>query len=118
MGTGYVPRLLCWMLLGLGVIDSGSGAAPAGAAACEPIVASAWRAVLSVHAWRSLVFALSIERLGLVVVDPAAHRHRRAGDARQLRPLETVARGAGADRAVVGHLHLGLGLTIPVWPDW
>ena len=64
MGTGYMPRLLCWLLLGLGVIVLVQGlrqhAVPLRSSA------QAWRAVLSVTL--SLVaFGLSIERLGLVL---------------------------------------------------
>src|SRR5436190_13141983 len=64
MGTGYVPRLLCWALLGLGVIVLVQGLRqPA-----PPLrtTALAWRAVLSVTI-AIVAFALSLERLGLVV---------------------------------------------------
>src|SRR6478609_2440179 len=64
MGTGYMPRLLCWVLLGLGVVVLAQGLRQQAA----PVRSSpqAWRAVIAVTL--SLVaFGLSIERLGLVV---------------------------------------------------
>ena len=76
MGTGYVPRLLCWLL-----------------------------------------FGLSIERLGLVIsillligVGAVA--------ARGLRPLETLVAALVLILLSWGIFILGLGLTIPVWPEW
>src|ERR1700752_4515857 len=73
MGTGYVPRLLCWILLGLGVVVLVQGLREGQAARSILSVdaAGAWRQV----AWRPVVFVplslvifgLSIERLGLVV---------------------------------------------------
>ena len=84
MGTGYVPRLLCWLLFGLGVIV--------------------------------LVQGLR-ERLGLVIsillligVGAVA--------ARGLRPLETLAAALVLVVLSWGIFILGLGLTIPVWPEW
>src|SRR5262245_4112852 len=71
MGTGYVPRLLCWILLGLGVIvlvqglrqaQSGNGAARS----LSSDDLSTWRPVVFVAA-SLVIFGLSIERLGLVV---------------------------------------------------
>src|SRR4051794_20189879 len=87
MGTGYVPRLLCWILLGLGVVVLLQGlyeadrSRPAGGP-------TASRSVVFVTA-SLVIFGLSIERLGLVVsillligVGALA--------ARDLRPLETL----------------------------
>src|ERR1043165_2946919 len=64
MGTGYVPRLLCWALLGLGVIVLVQGLrqpAPA-----LRTTAAGWRAVPAVTV-AIMAFALSLERLGLVL---------------------------------------------------
>ena len=105
MGTGYVPRLLCWILLGARRRRPGAGAARGAARA--PLRSAAPRAgapVVFVTA-SLVVFGLSIERLGLVVVDPAADRRRRACDARAAAARDR-GRRAGADRAVLGHLHL------------
>jgi putative tricarboxylic transport membrane protein len=117
MGTGYVPRLLCWLLLGLGVIVLVQGLREAQDA--RPLSADdipALRPVIFVTA-SLVIFGLSIERLGLVVsillligVGAVA--------ARGLRPLETLAAALVLIILSWGIFILGLGLTIPVWPEW
>jgi hypothetical protein len=148
MGTGYVPRLLCWILLGLGAVvllqgvrepdaaheKRGTGAAtadapadgsgsppgsgsPAGHAAASWAEAwTVWRPVLFVTA-SLVIFGLGIERLGLVVsillligVGALA--------ARDLRPWETLAAALVLIVLSWAVFILGLGLTIPVWPEW
>src|SRR5262249_32013279 len=117
MGTGYVPRLLCWVLFGLGVVvlvqglreaqDLRAGSAVDGPALPRPGFVPA-----------SLVsFGLCIERLGLVIsillligVGAVA--------ARGLRPLETLMAALVLILLSWGIFILGLGLTIPVWPEW
>jgi putative tricarboxylic transport membrane protein len=106
MGTGYVPRLLCWLLLGLGAIVLVQGLREAQDA----------RPLIFVTA-SLVIFGLSIERLGLVVsillligVGAVA--------ARGLRPLETLAAALVLIILSWGIFILGLGLTIPVWPEW
>ncbi len=121
MGTGYVPRLLCWILLGLGAVIFLQGLREATTERARLAGgASAWLA-----AWRPVVFVtlslvlfgLSIERLGLVVsiflligVGGLA--------ARDLRPLETLAAALVLIALSWAIFILGLGLTIPVWPEW
>jgi putative Mn2+ efflux pump MntP len=117
MGTGYVPRLLCWILLGLGAIVLVQGLRQAQAE--RPLSAadmSAWRPVIFVTA-SLVILGLSIEQLGLVVsillligVGAVA--------ARELRPLETIASALVLIVLSWGIFILGLGLTIPVWPEW
>jgi putative tricarboxylic transport membrane protein len=122
MGTGYVPRLLCWILLGLGVVVliQGLRAALARDAQGARLVSSGqawgWRPVVFVTA-SLVIFGLSIERLGLVLsilllvgVGAVA--------ARGLRLLETVAAALVLIALSWGIFILGLGLTIPVWPEW
>ena len=137
MGTGYVPRLLCWILFGLGavVLVQGLRAALASGASGQrghPMVrahgapedarppssgqVSAWRPVVFV-ALSLVIFGLSIERLGLVVsilllVGVAAVA------ARGLRLLETLAAALVLIALSWSIFILGLGLTIPVWPEW
>ena len=117
MGTGYVPRLLCWLLLGLGAIVLVQGLREAQDA--RPLSSAdiwALRPVIFVTA-SLVIFGLSIERLGLVVsillligVGAVA--------ARGLRPLETLAAALVLIALSWGIFILGLGLTIPVWPEW
>jgi putative tricarboxylic transport membrane protein len=117
MGTGYVPRLLCWLLLGLGAIILVQGLREAqDARPLSSAEVSALRPVVFVTA-SLVIFGLSIERLGLVVsillligVGAVA--------ARGLRPLETLAAALVLIILSWGIFILGLGLTIPVWPEW
>ena len=117
MGTGYVPRLLCWILLGLGAIVLVQGLRAAQTE--RPLSSadmSAWRPVIFVTA-SLVIFGLSIEHLGLVLsillligVGSMA--------ARELRPIETIVAALVLIALSWGIFILGLGLTIPVWPEW
>jgi putative tricarboxylic transport membrane protein len=118
MGTGYVPRLLCWVLFGLGILVLLQGLRAVDAERPRPSSpgASACRPVIFVTA-SLIIFGLSIERLGLVVsillligVGAVA--------ARGLRVIETVAAALVLILLSWGIFILGLGLTIPVWPEW
>jgi len=76
----------------------------------------AWRAVLSVTL--SLVtFGLSIERLGLVLAILLLTGIG-ALATRSLRPLEVALAALGLIALSWGIFIFGLGLTIPVWPEW
>jgi putative tricarboxylic transport membrane protein len=117
MGTGYVPRLLCWILLGLGGLVLVQGLREAqGPRSVASGRVSAWRPVIFITA-SLVIFGLSIERLGLVVsilllvaVGAVA--------ARNLRMLETLVAALVLIALSWGIFILGLGLTIPVWPEW
>jgi hypothetical protein len=113
MGTGYVPRLLCWILLGLGavVLISGlrAGAPPSG----PP---PQWRPVVLVPA-SLLAFALTISDFGLVVATLLLIGIGSLAG-RDLRPLEVVIAGLVLVTATFGIFVWGLGLPIQVWPDW
>jgi hypothetical protein len=114
MNTGYVPRLLCWMLLGLGAIIFFQGLrAPA-----EKIgpSGSAWRPVLAVTIGM-VAFALSIERIGLIVAI-ALLTGIAALAARGQRPLEVVLTAVVLAVLCWAVFIFGLGLVLPVWPDW
>jgi putative tricarboxylic transport membrane protein len=117
MGTGYVPRLLCWILLGLGIVVLVQGLREAQAA--RPLnfgTSTTWRPVIFVTT-SLVIFGLSLERLGLVIsillliaVGAVA--------ARDLRVLETLAAALVLIVLSWAIFILGLGLTIPVWPEW
>jgi hypothetical protein len=117
MGTGYVPRLLCWILLALGTVILVQGLRDGRAERrISSGAGSAWRPVVFVTA-SLVIFGLTIERLGLVVsillliaVGAVA--------ARELRPVETFAAAVVLIVLSWGIFILGLGLTIPVWPEW
>jgi putative tricarboxylic transport membrane protein len=117
MGTGYVPRLLCWLLLGLGawVLVQGFFETQSERAASLSATA-AWRPLVFVTA-SLVIFGLSIERLGLVLSILLLIIVGAAG-ARGLRPFETVAAAVVLIFLSWGIFIVGLGLAIPVWPDW
>jgi hypothetical protein len=114
MGTGYMPRLLCWLLLGLGTIVLVQGLRQQ----AVPLRSSpqAWRAMLSVTA-ALVAFGLSIEQLGLVLAILLL-TGLGALATNALRPLETAIAALGLIALSWSIFILGLGLTIPVWPEW
>jgi hypothetical protein len=114
MSTGYVPRLLCWVLLLLGAVVVASGlrvAADDGAG---------WsglpRATLLVPA-ALVAFALTIERYGFVV---ASGLLLGVGSLaiKGLRPAEAIASAVGLVILTWAIFVKALGLTIRVWPEW
>ena len=114
MGTGYVPRLLCWILLGLGALVLLQGLRDAREAEHVASGSAAWRPVIFVTA--SLVaFGLAIERLGLVVSIVLVIGIGSLA-ARDLRPWEVAAAALVLIVLAWAIFILGLGLTIPVWP--
>jgi hypothetical protein len=117
MSTGYVPRLLCWMLMGLGAIVLVQGIRESGPLdRPETGALFALKPILIVSA--SLVaFGLALERLGLVLAI-AVMTTIASLAARDLRVWETVAAAAGLIVLSWAIFILGLGLTMPVWPDW
>ena len=114
MGTGYVPRLLCWILLGLGALVLLQGLRDAREAEQVGGDRAAWRPVIFVTA-SLVVFGLAIERLGLVV-SIALVVGIGSLAARDLRPWEVAAAALVLILLSWAIFILGLGLTIPVWP--
>jgi hypothetical protein len=115
MGTGYVPRLLCWILLGLGAVIFLQGLYEADRRRSGGGFAG-WRAVAFV-AGSLVAFALSLERLGLVIAILLLIGIGRLA-ARDLRPLETLVAALVLIVLSWAVFIAGLGLTIPVWPEW
>ena len=114
MGTGYMPRLLCWLLFGLGVVILALGLLRPGSQMQS--TPSAWRAVLAVTA-ALVAFGLSLERLGLVAAIVLLIGIG-AWATRTLRLIETVLAALVLIALCWAIFIFGLGLTIPVWPDW
>jgi len=120
MGTGYVPRMLCWILMGLGAAILAQGLrekdAPQDRTTHEQ---SNWgQLVPVVIVTTSLVaFALAIEQLGfvlsiLLLIGIGAIA------ARDIKAWETLAAALVLMALSWAIFILGLGLTIPVWPVW
>jgi putative tricarboxylic transport membrane protein len=116
MGTGYVPRLLCWILLGLGALVLLQGLRAAAPPPISSSVPSAWRPLFFVTA-SLVIFGLAIERLGLIVSILLLIAFG-AMATRSLRPIETIAAAFALIALTWAIFILGLGLTIPVWPVW
>lgn len=115
MGTGYMPRLLCWILIGLGgvIVTQGLLAKPG---LPESADASRWRPVVFVPL-SILVFAFSIERLGVVIATILlVGVGALAG--RGLRTLEVALTAILLILFTVAVFVWGLGLTIRIWPEW
>jgi hypothetical protein len=117
MGTGYVPRLLCWILLGLGSLILLQGLRESRLVQrVESEAGWGWRALVFVAA-SLVIFGLALETLGLVIsiflltgVGAVA--------ARTLRPVETLVAALVLIALSWAIFIVGLGLTIPVWPEW
>jgi len=115
MGTGYVPRALCWILMGLGAAILVQGLRQRDA----PPERTSWRQLMPiVVVTTSLVaFALAIEQLGLVLsilllVGIGAIA------ARDIKIWETLVAALVLVVLSWAIFIFGLGLTIPVWPVW
>jgi hypothetical protein len=114
MGTGYVPRLLCWILLGLGVAIMAQGLRTTNERAAFA-GARHWRALVFVPA-SLLVFAYAIDRLGVAIATLLlVGVGSLAG--RELRPLEVVVAAPVLALLTVAIFIWGLSLPIPVWPE-
>ena len=122
MSTGYVPRLLCWILMGLGVIVIVQGLLETDPPEHlrEPAPKDSALARLRPVALVTLsliAFGLALESLGLVLsilllVVIASFATR------ELKLWETLAAAAGLSVLTWAIFILGLGLPIPVWPEW
>jgi hypothetical protein len=122
MSTGYVPRLLCWLLMGLGavVLVQGLMERPAPEPKHEPSaqdgVIAQLRPVVLVTIGL-IAFALTLEPLGLVIsilvlVVIASFATR------ELKLWETLAAAVGLSVLTWVIFILGLGLPIQMWPDF
>ena len=115
MGTGYVPRLLCWILMGLGAAILVQGLREKDA----PPEHTSWRQLMPIVVVTTslIAFALAIEQLGLVLsimllVGIGAIA------ARDIKIWELLLAAVVLIALSYAIFILGLGLTIPVWPVW
>jgi putative tricarboxylic transport membrane protein len=122
MSTGYVPRLLCWLLMGLGAVVLVQGLLethrpePRREPSPQDGVIAQLRPVVLVTVGL-IAFALALEPLGLVLailvlVVIASFATR------ELQLWETLAAAAGLSMLTWVIFILGLGLPIQMWPDW
>lgn len=122
MSTGYVPRLLCWLLMGLGAVVLIQGLLkrhadePAHERMPEDGAIAQLRPVILVTA-ALIAFALSLETLGLVLSIFVLVAIASVAT-RELKLWETLAAAAGLAVLTWAIFVVGLSLPIPVWPDW
>jgi hypothetical protein len=122
MSTGYVPRLLCWVLMALGAIVLLQGLREADRSKGNARAAD-WRGALArlrpvVIVTVSLIaFALALESLGLVLAILLLVMIARFAT-RDLGTIESLVAAAGLSLLTWAIFVVGLGLPIPVWPDW
>jgi hypothetical protein len=116
MGTGYVPRLLCWVLLALGCVVLIGGLRGARSPDADAHASFAWRPLLFVAGGLAL-FGLALERLGLVI-SILLLIGTGALASRTLRPVETIVAALVLIALSWGIFIFGLNLTIRVWPEW
>jgi hypothetical protein len=122
MSTGYAPRLLCWLLMGLGAIVLLQGLlatdppeAPRERTPEDRLIARLRPVAIVTLAL--IAFALALETLGLVLsifvlVAIASLASR------ELKLWETIAAAAGLCVLTWAIFVFGLSLPIPMWPDW
>ena len=115
MGTGYVPRLLCWVLLGLGVLVMLQGIRDTSRGGRLGETPPIWRSIIFITA-SLFVFAFAIQPLGVVIaIALLVLVGSFAG--REARPLEIVATAVGLIVITLVTFVWGIGLPIPVWPE-
>ncbi len=111
MGEGYIPRLICWILFGIGAIITGRAFVRPTSGSNEPM---AWRPIVFVLA-SIVAFGLTVERLGLIIAIPLLIGIGSLAG-RNLRPFEIAVIAAVLCFGTIAVFSWGLGLTIPVLP--
>lgn len=110
MQAGYMPRVLCFLLIGFGVILLAQAVIQSGAA----LSAWAWRPLLALTA-AIVIFGVLVVPAGLVIATVATTLTACCAGER-LRIIEMTALTAGLAAFTVGLFHYGLKLPIAVWP--
>lgn len=110
MGPGYLPNVLCWILIALGAIVGGKGAIIGGAA----LERWYFRPLILVCAGL-MVFALLIENVGLPAAVIATVVVGAMGG-QEFRLMEAVILGVTLALAAIAIFIYGLGLPMPMLP--
>lgn len=114
MGTGYVPRLVAWTLLGLGALTLLQGLLPTKNAETIGDEPAPWRPLIAVTA-SVLAFGFLLERTGLVIAIIATVGIGSLAVPGQS-PLKVVVAAVILAAASVAIFPYALSLTMPVWP--
>ena len=110
MEPGYVPRLLCWGMVGMGVLIAARGLL----AGDTPIARWHWRPLLFVLGGL-IAFRYLIEPVGLVAATLATVALGAAGS-REVQAKETLLLAVGLAIGAVALFYYALGLPMRVWP--
>jgi hypothetical protein len=111
MGPGYVPMLLCWILIALGLIIAAKGAVSGGA----PVEGEWGLGRLLIVLVAMLTFAGLVERAGLAI-SVLVTTLIVATASREFRVLEILALAVTLAVATVCIFIYGLKLPLSVWP--
>ena len=116
MSTGYMPRLLCWLLMGLGAVVAIQGLTRRDEPGADGDGAAGSMGPVLIVPVSLVAFGIGLEWLGLVVSVMALILIASLAGRGQ-RPLETLI--AAAVLATLSWLIfiVGLGLSMPVWPQ-
>jgi len=112
MGPGYVPRLLAWVLMGIGALLAARSLVING-----PRLESWALRPLALLTIAILVFALLLERAGLVIAIFVAVAIARAA-APEYKPLTVLGLGAVLAAGSVALFVYALGLPLRPWPEF
>jgi hypothetical protein len=111
MGEGYLPRLICWILLGIGAVIVARAFLHRSHAEIEPLK---WRPIVLVPV-AIVAFGLTVEALGLIVAIPLLIVIGSLAG-RGLRPTEVIVTAIVLCAGSIAVFSWGLGLPIPVVP--
>jgi hypothetical protein len=112
MGPGYMPAMLCWLMVLLGAIVALKGTAIAG----EPLTRWSFRPLVMV-AGAFLVFAFLIESAGLPTATVGTMLFGALGSP-EFRVKEQIVLAVAAAAVSVGVFIYGLGLPMDIWPNF
>ena len=110
MQGGYMPRLVCWVLIAIGAVVFARALLEQG----PRLERWAWRPLVLMTA-TILAFGFLINRAGLVIATVAIVIASNYA-ARPLPWSRSLPLAAGLAALMVGLFHFGLGLPIPIWP--
>lgn len=112
MGPGFLPRLLCCLLVAIGALTM----ARAFAASADVAVPWAVRPMLGVVTGIAS-FTYAVESLGMALTVAGTVLLASLGN-RNARPIETVLLAAGIAAGCTALFVQALGIGIPVWPEF
>ena len=111
MGPGYLPTVLAWILLGLGVLIALRGFITDG----PKLESWAWRPVIAICA-ALIAFGLLLQHGGLVAATVATTLISSLA-ARGASPIAMLLLGLGLAAGSAGLFVWGLGLPLNIWPE-